>query len=127
VRVIECSVSTEDGKDTSEVFYLVTDLIDPAQLSAPDAADAYGQRWEIATAFGELETGIRGGPAVVLRSKSPDMIRQELYAALCVYQAIRPLICTSTQDAGLDPRPPSQASPTRPRTQAIFWTLPQTY
>lgn len=103
VRVIEYSVSTEDGKDTSEVFCLVTDLLDPAQLSAIDAADAYGQRWEIETAFGELETGIRGGPAVVLRSKSPDMIRQELYAALCVYQAIRTLICTSAHEAGLDP------------------------
>src|SRR5665647_175005 len=103
VRVIEYSVSTEDGKDTSEVFCLVTDLIDPARLSAMDAADAYGQRWEIETAFAELETGVRGGPAVVLRSKSPDMIRQELYAALCIYQAIRTLICTSAQEAGLDP------------------------
>src|SRR5665648_148096 len=52
---------------------------------------------------GELETGIRGGPAVVLRSKSPDMIRQELYALLCVYQAIRTLICHSADRAGPDP------------------------
>jgi hypothetical protein len=103
VRVIEYSVSTEDGQDTSEVFCLVTDLLEPAQLSAVDAADAYGQRWQIETAFGELETAIRGGPTIVLRSKSPDMIRQELYAALCVYQAIRTLICTSAQEAGLDP------------------------
>jgi len=103
VRVIEYSVATADGKETSEVFALVTDLIDPGQLSAAEAADAYGQRWEIETAFGELETGIRGGPAVVLRSKSPDMIRQELYALLCVYQAIRTLICHSADRAGLDP------------------------
>ena len=103
VRVIEYSVATADGKETSEVFALVTDLIDPGQLSAAEAADAYGQRWEIETAFGELETGIRGGPAVVLRSKSPDMIRQELYALLCVYQAIRTLICHSADQAGLDP------------------------
>jgi hypothetical protein len=103
VRVIEYSVSTADGRDTSEVFALVTDLTDPAQLSAADAADAYGQRWEIETAFGELETGIRGGPAVVLRSKSPDMIRQELYALLCVYQAIRTLIYHSAETANLDP------------------------
>src|SRR5665811_613798 len=103
VRVIEYSVATADGKETSEVFALVTDLIDPGQLSAAEAADAYGQRWEIETAFGELETGIRGGPAVVLRSKSPNMIRQELYALLCVYQAIRTLICHSADRAGLDP------------------------
>ena len=103
VRVIEYSVTTHDEEDISEVFALLTDLIDPTQLTAVQAAEAYTQRWEIETAFGELETGIRGGPAVVLRSKSPDMIRQELYALLCVYQAIRTLICTSAADAGLDP------------------------
>jgi hypothetical protein len=73
------------------------DLIDPTQLSAVDAADAYAQRWQIQTAFGDLEIGSR--PAVALRSKSPDMIRQELYAALCVYQAICTLTCTGARES----------------------------
>jgi hypothetical protein len=71
-------VSRPDGADTSEVFALVTDLAEPGQLSAPQAVHAYAQRWQIESALAELETGIRGGPAVVLRSKSPDMIRQEI-------------------------------------------------
>ncbi|HSB55796.1 MAG TPA: IS4 family transposase [Gemmatimonadales bacterium] len=103
VRVIEYSVAAADDSDVSELFCLITDLLDPADLSAADAAAAYAQRWEIETAFAELETGIRGGPAVVLRSKSPDMIRQELYALLCVYQAIRTLICHAADTASLDP------------------------
>ena len=103
VRVIEYSVTTADDGDVCELFALVTDLLDPEQLSAAQAADAYHQRWQIQTAVAELETGIRGGPAVVLRSKSPDMIRQELYALLCVYQAIRTLICHAADTAGLDP------------------------
>ena len=103
VRVIEYSVTTDEGTDVCELFCLVTDLLDPQQLSAPQAAQAYGQRWQIETAFAELETGIRGGPAVVLRSKSPDMIRQELYAMLCTYQAIRTLICHAAAAEGLDP------------------------
>jgi hypothetical protein len=93
VRVIEYSVATVEGSDVSELFALVTDLLEPEQLSAAHAADAYGQHWQIETAFAELETGVRGGPSVVLRSKSPDMIRQEIYALLCTYQAIRTLIC----------------------------------
>ena len=56
------------------------------------------------TCFRELETSIRGGAAVVLRSKSPPMIRQEIYAMLCCYQAIRVLISDAADDAGLDPR-----------------------
>ena len=103
VRVIEYSVTTGADTDVCELFCLVTDLLDPRQLSAPQAAQAYGQRWRIETAFAELATGIRGGPAVVLRSKSPDMIRQELYAMLCTYQAIRTLICHAAAAEGLDP------------------------
>ena len=39
----------------------------------------------------------------MLRSKSPHMIRQEIYALLCVYQAIRTLIYNAAATAGLDP------------------------
>lgn len=103
VRVIEYSVAAGDDSDVPELFCLVTDLLEVTDLSAADAAAAYAQRWQIETAFAELETGIRGGPAVVLRSKNPDMIRQELYAVLCVYQAIRTLICHAADAASLDP------------------------
>ena len=47
---------------------------------------------------------MRGGATVVLRSKSPPMIRQEIYAMLCCYQAIRILISHAADDSGLDPR-----------------------
>ena len=61
---------------------------------------AYASRWQLETCFDELETSIRGGAAVVLRSKSPPMIRQEIYAMLCCYQAIRALISDAAGDAG---------------------------
>ena len=64
---------------------------------------AYASRWQLETCFDELETSIRGGAAVVLRSKSPPMIRQEIYAMLCCYQAIRTLISHAAGDAGIDP------------------------
>jgi len=103
VRVIEYSVTSEDGSEISETFTLVTDLLDPDALSAPQAAAAYARRWDLETCFDELETSVRGGAAVVLRSKSPPMIRQEIYAMLCCYQAIRTLISHAAGDAGIDP------------------------
>jgi hypothetical protein len=103
VRVIEYSVTSEDGSETSETFTLVTDILDPGLVSPQQAAAAYASRWQLETCFGELETSIRGGAAVVLRSKSPPMIRQEIYAMLCCYQAIRTLISHAASDAGLDP------------------------
>jgi hypothetical protein len=103
VRVIEYSVTSEDGSETSETFTLVTDLPDPALLTPEQAAGAYASRWQLETCFDELETSLRGGAAVVLRSKSPPMIRQEIYAMLCCYQAIRTLISHAADDTGLDP------------------------
>ena len=104
VRVIEYSVTSADGTQISETFTLVTDITDPAALSAEQAAGAYARRWQLETCFDELETSIRGGAAVVLRSKSPPMIRQEIYAMLCCYQAIRTLI---------QPTPPPTPGSTR--------------
>ena len=50
-----------------------------------------------------VERALRGGAAVVLRSKSPPMIRQEVYAILCCYRAIRILISHAAGNAGIDP------------------------
>jgi hypothetical protein len=103
VRVIEYSVASEDGSEISETFTLVTDILDPVLLTPQQAAGAYASRWQLETCFDELETSIRGGAAVVLRSKSPPMIRQEIYAMLCCYQAIRTLISHAADGAGIDP------------------------
>jgi hypothetical protein len=104
VRVIEYTVESQDGAETSETFTLVTDVLDPGLLSCGQAAAAYASRWQLETCFDELETSMRGGATVVLRSKSPPMIRQEIYAMLCCYQAIRILISHAAGDSGLDPR-----------------------
>ena len=104
VRVIEYSVESPDGAEASETFALVTDILDPDVLSREQAAAGYAARWQLETCFSELETSVRGGAAVVLRSKSPPMIRQEIYAMLCCYQAIRILISDAAADAGIDPR-----------------------
>ncbi len=55
VRVIEYSVASDDGSEVPETFTLVSDITDPAALSAEQAADAYARRWELETCFDELE------------------------------------------------------------------------
>ena len=104
VRVIEYTVTSDDGSETSETFTLVTDILDPGLLPKEQAAAGYASRWQLETCFDELETSLRGGATVVLRSKSPPMIRQEIYAMLCCYQAIRTLISHAADDAGTGPR-----------------------
>lgn len=104
VRIVEYSVRTEDaeGGETSEVFALATTLLDPEQAPAADLAELYNDRWQAETAIADLKTTLRGGPEVVLRSQSPDLVEQEFWAMCCVYQAVRDLI-SHLAPTGLDP------------------------
>ena len=65
--------------------------LDPEQAPAAELA-RYHDRWQAETAIGDLKTEQRGGSETVLRSKTPDMVAQEFWAMLCVYQAVRDLI-----------------------------------
>jgi hypothetical protein len=104
VRVIEYSVSGDDHQsELSELFCLVTTMIDHEVHPVEDFPDLYHDRWQLETAIGEVETRLRGGPRAILRSKSPDMVRQEVYGLLCTYQAIRALIVAGAETAGIDP------------------------
>jgi hypothetical protein len=108
VRVIEYTVVGDPDHPLgvgaeSELFCLVTTLLDPDRYPTVGFPDLYHDRWRIETAIGDVETRLRGGPDVVLRSKSPDMVRQEVYGLLCVYQAVRALMSAGAEHAEIDP------------------------
>ncbi len=94
VRIVEYTVwtTTETGQSMSELFCLTTTLLDPDTAPAGELAELYHDRWQAETGIGEIKTVERGGPEVVLRSKTPTMVDQEFWAMLCVYQATRDLI-----------------------------------
>jgi len=88
--------------DAEPMYRLVTTILDPAQASAKDLAALYHERWEIETVFGELKTHLRGSK-VVLRSKTPDLVRQEIYGLLMAHFAIRGLMHEAALQADEDP------------------------
>jgi IS4 transposase len=106
VRVIEYTLApadTDTDVDTAERTYrLITTITDPTAAPAAELAQLYTQRWEIETAFDELKTHQRG-PGLVLRSKMPDGVIQEVYGYLCVHYAIRWLMHSAATDYGHDP------------------------
>lgn len=83
-------------------FRLFTTMLDPTEVSASDLATTYAQRWEIESAFDELKTHQRG-PKMVLRSKSPALVEQEIWGHLCCHYAIRTLMFEAAHDANVDP------------------------
>ncbi len=102
IRVRVISYTIEDGRDPTGEFRLVTTLLDHREAPATQLAAAYAQRWEIETAFDELKTHQRG-PRAVLRSKSPELITQEIWGHLCCHYAIRTLMLDAAEHAGHDP------------------------
>jgi hypothetical protein len=102
VRVIEYEVPDRDGDGKGEVIALVTTITQMTAAPAPLLAEAYHQRWEHETGNAQLKTYLRG-PGRVLRSKSPDMVRQEIYGYLLTHYAISALICRAATEAGIDP------------------------
>jgi len=99
IRVIDYQI--DDGRRNDETYRLFTTIVDPDDASAVDLALAYAQRWEIETTFDELKTHQRG-PRTVLRSKSPDLVLQEIWGHLCCHYAIRTLMWEAADEAKVD-------------------------
>lgn len=100
IRVIDYTI--DDGRDNDEVYRLFTTIVDPGEASAIELAHAYAQRWEIESTFDELKTHQRG-PRTVLRSKSPELVLQEIWGHLCCHYALRTLMFEAAHDANVDP------------------------
>jgi hypothetical protein len=105
VRVIEYTVHTaaEDGTaESSEVFCLVTSLLDTEEYPALDLACCYPDRWGCETVIGHHKTDMGEGQPV-LRSKDPEGVTQEMWALFAVYQAICRIVGIGVNAAGIPP------------------------
>ena len=100
VRVIDYRL--EGVADAEPVYRLVTTILDYEKTPAKELAALYHERWEIETALDELKTHLRGSK-IVLRSKTPDLVRQEFYGLLMAHFAIRGLMHEAALQAGEDP------------------------
>jgi hypothetical protein len=99
-RAVEYTVPDRPGDD--ELICLVTTVTDLTRAPAQALAQAYHERWEHENANNQIKTHLRG-PGRVLRSKSPDMVRQEIYGYLLTHYAIAALICRAATEADIDP------------------------
>ncbi|WP_233808973.1 IS4 family transposase [Paraburkholderia sp. HP33-1] len=101
VRVIDytlqaCAIPPQDS------YRLVTNILEPAQADALELAALYHERWEIEGVFDEFKTHLRAN-STVLRSKTPELVRQELWGLLLAHFAIRQLMAQAAWQRGLDP------------------------
>ncbi|WP_433376379.1 transposase domain-containing protein [Streptosporangium sp. CA-115845] len=81
---------------------LVTTLVDPGGAPAPELVARYAERWVMDRALAWLRSD-RSGAVLALRSRTPETVAQEIWALLCVYQAVRALTCRGAGRAWVRP------------------------
>jgi hypothetical protein len=100
VRAIDYQL--EGVADAEPLYRLVTTILDHEKAPAKALAALYHERWEIETALDELKTHLRGSQ-IVLRSKTPDLVRQEFYGLMMAHFAVRGLMHEAALKAHEDP------------------------
>lgn len=89
VRVIDYELANAQGQMTA--YRLVTSLMDPGAAPAHELARLYHARWHVEAVFDEMKTHLRQSRRV-LRSKTPDLVRQEFYGWVLAHYAVRWLL-----------------------------------
>lgn len=100
VRVIEYRVRNPEGK--MELYRLITTILDPKAAPAEELAQLYRERWEFETMLDETKTHMRGA-RTVLRSLTPELVRQECYGLLLAHFALRGLMHEAALKGKRDP------------------------
>ena len=100
VRVIDYRL--DNVPDAEPVYRLITTILDHKLAPAKELAALYHERWEIENALDELKTHLRGAQ-IVLRSKTPELVKQEFYGLLMAHFAIRGLMHEAALRADEDP------------------------
>src|SRR5205085_3404789 len=100
VRVIKFTLTFKNGK--REDYRLITTIMDHRRAPAMELAQLYARRWTIETMFDELKVRI-GGPKLLLRSATPDLVEQDIYGLLLAHFGVRHEMLSAAREQGLDP------------------------
>jgi hypothetical protein len=85
----------------TKVVVVVTTLLDGQVYSAQDLAAVYRLRWQAELDLRSLKVTLGMD---VLRCKSPEMVRKEIWAHLLAYNLIRGVMAQAAEEHGCDPR-----------------------
>jgi hypothetical protein len=100
VRIIKFTLTFTSGK--CEHYRLITTILDYRRAPAVELARLYAKRWKIETMFDELKVRI-GGPKLLLRSATPDLVEQDVYGLLLAHFGVRHEMIGAAREQGFDP------------------------
>jgi len=100
LRMRQVAVDARDKNNRAEQFHVITTILD-ASIDGKQIGDLYERRWE-----GEVD--IRSIKATmqmdILRCKTPEMVRKEIWAHLLAYNVLRTAMAVAASANGIEPR-----------------------
>ena len=102
VRIISYRITDARLGEEGKVYRLVTTLLNPRVAPAAELVALYHERWEIELVLDEIKTHGRA-QCKTLRSKLPELVRQELLGLFLAHYAIRALMAQSAREEQVDP------------------------
>jgi hypothetical protein len=101
IKVREAEVTLDHKGHRSEKRVLVTTFIDPKVVSKSDLRELYGHRWLVEIDLKAIKSTMNMD---VLRAKTPEMVRKEIWASLLAYNLIRKIMAQAAFIHGKNPR-----------------------
>ena len=89
VRVIDYTLP--QLPDAQPHYRLITTLLDEEAAPAMELAEVYHRRWEMEAIFDELKTHLLQSRRV-LRSRTPELVRQEFFGWVLMHYTVRWLL-----------------------------------
>jgi hypothetical protein len=84
-----------------KTLVLVTTLLDAKLYSREEIAETFRHRWHVELDLRSIKQTMNMS---VLRCKSPDMVRKEIWMHLLAYNLIRTVMAQAAEQAGVQPR-----------------------
>jgi hypothetical protein len=102
VRIVDFDVEVKIDKTTEFHHYkLITTLLDHQKFPIKELAAVYRERWEVETMLDEVKTHLMG--SMTLRSRTPDLVKQEIYGMFMAHNVIRTAMHQAAISANIDP------------------------
>jgi hypothetical protein len=96
----QVSVDARDKNNRVEQFRVVT-TIRGASIGGQPIGDLYERRWEGDVNIRSIKSSMKTG---VLRCKTPEMVRKEIWAHLLAYNLLRAVMAVAAAESGTEPR-----------------------
>ena len=101
LTVRECRMQVTQPGFRTEMLLIATTLLEPNEFTKDDLATLYRARWHAELDLRSLKQTLQMD---VLRCKTPELVRKELWTHILAYNLIRTIIAQAATKHGIEPR-----------------------